>query len=258
MWLRAVSEFSFITLQYGQKASCLCLPPMVNDCLTRHPCRWKFDNRNSLSVPTWHSGGTTAVNRGAPVLAKEDRAMERYLSKPSRVYRGTQYAVAVNWSGEHSTRRPSSRRVGNQWLVITSGKSDSDAAARGTKCSEVLMSSLEGVVPASNPRRLHLMRWTQPLSAAEVSYFLGRMSSSVTPLGRAASQGGMLLSSSFVARFFGGDERGLLSSKGHFWLKTGSLIGVEAAWGTSIVRSMSSSSEMTTPATSSRSGSGRG
>ena len=257
MWLRAVSEFSLITPQYGQKASCLHLPPMVNNCLTRHPCWWKFDNRNSLSVPTWHSGGTTAVNWGTPVLAKEDRATGRYLSKPSRVYKGTQYAIAVNWSGEHSTSRPSSRRIGSQWSVINSGKSDSDAAAWGAKHSEVSMSSLEGMVPASNPRRLHLTCWTQPLSAAKVSYLLGRMSSSVTPLGRAASQGGVLLSSS-VAHFFGGDERGLLSSKGHFWLKTGSLIGIEAAWGTSIVRSMSSSSKMMTPATSSGSGSGRG
>ena len=98
MWLRAVSEFSLITPQYGQKASCLCLPSIVNDCLTRHPCRWKF-NRNSLSVPTRHSGGTTAVNQGTPVLTKEDRATGRYLSKPSRVHRGTQPAVAVNWSG---------------------------------------------------------------------------------------------------------------------------------------------------------------
>ena len=109
-WLRAVSEFSLINLQYGPKASFLHLPPIVNDCLTRHPCRWKFANRNSLSVPTWHSGGTMAVNRGAPVLAKEDRATGRYLSKPSQVYRGTQSAVAVNWSGGHSTRRPSSWR----------------------------------------------------------------------------------------------------------------------------------------------------
>ena len=229
MWLRAVSEFSLITPQYGQKASCLCLPPMINDCLTRHPCWWKFDNRNSLSVPMQHSGGTTAVNRGAPVLAKEDRAMGRYLCKPSRVYRGTQSAVAVNWSREHSMSRPSSWRIGSQWSVITSGESDCDAAAWGTKCSEVLMSLLEGVVPASNPRRLHLMRWTQPLSAAKVSYLLGRMSSSVTPLGRAASQGGMLLSFSSVARFFGGDVCGLRSSSGRFWLRPGSLFGVEAA-----------------------------
>ena len=224
----------------------------------RHPCWWKFNNRNSLSVPTWHSGGTTAVNRGAPVLTKEDRAMGRYLSKPSQVYRGTQSAIAVNWSGEHSTRRPSSQRIGSQWLVITSGKSNFDAATRGTKCSEASMSSLEGVVPASNPRRLHLTHWTQPLSAAKVSYLLGSMSSFFTPRGRATSHGGMLLSSSSVARFFGGDERGLLSSKGHFWLMTSSLMGIEAAWGISMVRSMSSSSEMMTPTTSSGSGSGRG
>ena len=174
MWLRAGSEFSLITPQYGQKTSCLHLPPMVNDCLTRHPCWWKFDNRNSLSVPTWHSRGTTAVNRGTPVLTKEDRAMGRYLSKPSRVYRGTQSAVAVNWSGEHSTRRPSSQRIGSQWSVIKSGKSNSNAAAQGTKSSEVSMSSLDGVVPASNPRRLHLMHLTQLLSAVKVSIPLGK------------------------------------------------------------------------------------
>ena len=249
MWLRAVSEFSLITLQYGQKASCLHLPPRLNDCLTRHPCWWKFDNRNSLSVPTWHSRSTTAVNQGAPVLTKEDRAVGRYLCKP-RMYRGIQSAIAVNWSGEHSTRRPSSQRMGSQWLVITSGKSDSDAAARGTKRSEVSMSFLEGVVPASNPRRLHLMCWTQPLSAAKVSYLLGRMSSSVTPLGRAAYRGGMLLSSSSVACFFGGDVHGLRSS-------SGSLFGIEAAWGISMGRSASSSSDIMTAATSSGSGSRR-
>ena len=101
------------------------------------------------------------------------------------------------------------------------------------------------------------MRWTQPLSAAKVSYLLGRMSSSVTHLGRAASWGGVLLSSSSAACFFGDDERGLLSSKGHFWLKTGSLFGVEAAWGISMGRSASSSSDITTAATSSGSGSRR-
>ena len=223
----------------------------------RHPCQWKFDNRNSLSVPIRHFRGTTAVNWGAPMLAKEDIAMGRYLSKPSRVYRGTQSAIAVNWSGEHSTRKPSSRRIGSQWSVITSGKSNSNAATWGMKHSEVSISFLEGVVPGSNPRRLHLTRWIQPLSAAKVSYLLGRMSSSVTPLGRAASQGGMLLSSSSVARFFGGDERGLLSSKGHFWLKTGSLFGIEAAWGISMGRSASLSSDIMTSATSSRSGSRR-
>ena len=203
------------------KGQLLHLPPRLNDCLMRHPCWWKFDNRNSLSVLTQHSRGTTAVNRGAPVLTKEDRAMGRYLSKPSRVYRETQSTIAVNWSGEHSTRRSSSRRIGSQWSVITSGKSNSDAATWGTKHSEVSISFLEGVVPGSNPRRLHLTCWTQPLSAAKVSYLLGRMSSSVTPLGRTASWGGVLLSSSSVARFFGGDVHGLWSSSGHFWLRTG-------------------------------------
>ena len=169
------------------------------------------------------------------------------------MYKGTQSAVAVNWSGEHSTRRPSSLRIGSQWLVITSGRSDSDAATQGTKWSEVSMSFLEGVVPASNPRRLHLMRWTQSLSEAKVSYLLGRMSS-VTPLSRTASWGGMLLSSSSVTLFFGGDECGLLSSKGRFWFQTGSLFGVEATWGISMGRSTSSSSNMTTAATSSGSG----
>ena len=73
-----------------------------------------------------------AVNQGAPVLAKEDRAMCRYLCKPSQVYSGTQSTVVVNWSGGHSTRRPSSRRIGSQWSVITIGRSGSDAAAQGT------------------------------------------------------------------------------------------------------------------------------
>ena len=195
-----------------------------------------------------------AVNWGTPVLAKEDRATGRYLSKPSRVYRGTQSAIAVNWSGEHSTRRASSQRIGSQWSVITSGRSNSDAAAQGTKCSEVSMSFLVGVVPAFNPRRLYLMCWTESLSEAKVSYLLGRMSSSVTTLARTTYQGGMLLSSSSVALFFEGNEHGLLSSKGCFWLQTGSLFGVEAAWGISMGRSASSSSNITTAATSSRSG----
>ena len=128
----------------------------VNNCLTKHPCSWKFHRKNSLSVPTQYFGGTTAVNHGAPVLTKEDRAVGRYLSRPSQVYRGTQSTIAVNLSGEHSTRRPSSQRIGSQWSVITSGKSDSNAAAWGTKCSEVSMSFLKGVVSASNPRWLHL------------------------------------------------------------------------------------------------------
>ena len=46
--------------------------------------------------------------------------------------------------------------MGNQWSVTTSGGSGSDAAARGMKCSKVLMSFLEGVAPAFNPRRLPL------------------------------------------------------------------------------------------------------
>ena len=119
------------------------------------------------------------------------------------------------------------------------------------------MSFLEGVVPSSNPRRLHLTCWTQPLSAAKVSYLLGRMSSLVTPLDRAVSWGGMLLSSSSVTHFFGGDVCGLWSSSGYFWLRPGSLFGVEAAWGISIGRSASLSFDITTAATSSRTGSRR-
>ena len=137
-----------------------------------------------------------AVKLGVPWLIKEDSATRRYFCKPLRVYKGTQSTVAVNWSGGRSTRRPSSLIIGSQWLVIISGRSDSDTAARVTKWSEVSMSFLEGVVPASNPRRLHLMHWTQSLSEVKVSYLLGRMSSSVTPLGRTASQGGVLFSSS--------------------------------------------------------------
>ena len=194
-----------------------------------------------------------AVKLGMPWLVKEDSATGRYFCKPSQVYKGTQSTVAVNWSGEHSTRRPSTLRIGIQLSVITSGRSDSDNAAQGTKWSKVSMSFLEGVVPASNPRRLHLMCWTQLLSEVKVSYLLGRMSSSVTTLGRTASRGGVLLSSS-DARFFGGDEHGLLSSKGHFWFQAGSPFGVEAAWGISMGRSASSSSDITTAATSSGSG----
>ena len=104
-----------------------------------------------------------AVKLGVPLLIKEDSTARRYFCKPLRVYKGTQSAVAVNWSGAHSTRRPSLLRIGNQWLVITSGRSDLDTAARGTKKPEVSMSLLEGVVPASSPRRLHLMCWTQSL-----------------------------------------------------------------------------------------------
>ena len=223
----------------------------------RHSCQWKFDNRKSLSIPMRHSRGTMAVKLGVPWLVKENSTTRRYFCKPLRVYKGTRSAIAVNWSGGHSTRRPSTLRIGSQWSVITSGRSDSDAAARGTKWSEVSMSFLEGVVPASNPRRLHLTCWTQMLSEVKVSYLLGRMSSSITPLGRTASQGGVLPSSSSVARFFGGDERGLLSSKGHFWFQAGSTFGIETAWGISMGRSVSSSSDMTTAVTSSGSGPGR-
>ena len=153
----------------------------------RHSYQWKFDKRNSLSVPTQNSGGTMAVKLGAPWLVKEDSTTGRYFCKPSRVYKGTQSTGAVNWSGGHSMRRPSLLRIGSQWSVITSGRSDSDATARGTKWPEVSMSLLEGVVPASNPRRLHLTHWAQSLSEVKVSYLWGRMSSSVTPLGRTAS-----------------------------------------------------------------------
>ena len=166
---------------------CLHFPSMLIDCLTRHPCWWKFVSRNSRSVPTWKSGGTAAIKLGSPAFTKVDRAAGRCFSKLSLVYKGTQSVSALNWSGGHSTRRPSSWRMGNQWSVITSGGSDSHAAAQGTNRSEVLMSSLEGVVPASNPRRLHLTQCTQLLSAARVSYLFGRMSSIFTPLGRAAS-----------------------------------------------------------------------
>ena len=229
---------------------------MRRDCLARHSCRWKLDNRNSLSVPIWHSGDTTAVNWGAPVLVKVDRAMGRYFLKLSGVYKGTQSAIAVNCSREHSTRRPSFQRIGSQWSVIISGKSNSDAAAWGRKHSEVSMSIREGVVPASNPRRLHLTRWTQSLSPAKTSYLLGRMSPSITPLGRDCSRGDGLLSFHPVACFFRGDEHGLHSSSGRFWLSPGSLFGVETAVGISIGRSVSSSSDITMAATSSGMGSG--
>ena len=76
-----------------------CFPPMLIDCLTRHSSRWKFVKRNSLSVPTWNSGGTTAVKQGGPVFTKADRTAGRCFSRPSGVYKGTQSATAVNWSG---------------------------------------------------------------------------------------------------------------------------------------------------------------
>ena len=127
----------------------------------RHWWQWKLNNRNSLSVPTWNSGGATAIRLGMPGLGKADSAAGRYFCRPSQVYKGIQSTGVVNWSGGHSTRRPSLLRIGSQCSVITSGRSDSDTAVRGTKWLELSMSLLEGEVPASNPRRLPLMLWTQ-------------------------------------------------------------------------------------------------
>ena len=218
----------------------------------RHWCWWKFNRRNSLSVPTLNLGGVTAVRLGVPSFRKEDRATGRYFCSPSRVYKETQSIWAVNWSGGHSTRRPSLLRIGSQWSVITSGSSDSDDAAREMKRLKLSMSFLEGMVSASNPRRLHLMSWTHWWSNIKISYLLGRMSSSDTPRGRFASRGGGLSSFSSVAHFLGGDERGLLSSKGHFCFQLGSAFGVETRSGTSMEKSISSSSDMMMVAASSR------
>ena len=77
------------------------------------------------------------------------------------MYKGIQSTGAVNWSGGHSMRRPSLLRIGSQCSVITSGRSDSDAVAWGTKRLKLSMSLLEGVVPSSSPKRLHLTHWTQ-------------------------------------------------------------------------------------------------
>ena len=145
MWLRVVSEFSLITLQYRQKASCLHLPPMLIDCITRHPCRWKFVSRNSRSMPMCIIRGTTAVKLGGSVVTKVDKATGRCFCRISGVYKGTQSAAVVNWLGGHYARRPSSWRMGSQCFVITSGGSNSDAADQSIRSSEVLMSSSEGV-----------------------------------------------------------------------------------------------------------------
>ena len=102
-----------------------------------------------------------AIRLGMPWLGKADSAAGRYSWRLSWVYRGIQSTRAVNWSSGHSTRRPSLLRIGSQCLVITSGRSVSDAAVRGTKWLELSMSLPEGKVPASNPRRLPLMLWTQ-------------------------------------------------------------------------------------------------
>ena len=82
-WLRAMSEFSLMTLQYGQKASCLHLPSRLKDCLTRHPCQWKLHSKNSLSVPTRNSGGVMAIRLSTPWLGKADSAAGRYFWRPS-------------------------------------------------------------------------------------------------------------------------------------------------------------------------------
>ena len=89
----------------GQKAICLHLPSMFNDCLTRHPCWWNFVNRNSLSILTWKSGGTTAIRLGAAAPMKADKAASRCFTRLSLVYSGTQLGPGVNWSGGHSVRR---------------------------------------------------------------------------------------------------------------------------------------------------------
>ena len=111
------------------------------------------------------------------------------------------------------------------------------------KHSKVLMSSLEGVTPVSNPRRLHLTCCTQLLSKVKVSYLSGRMSSSFAPVGRAASRWGVLFSP-LVAHFLGGDRCGLQSSRCHFQLWAGPLLGVEELWGSLMVISLLSPSEM--------------
>ena len=102
-----------------------------------------------------------APRLSAPRLGKADSAAERYFCKPSWVYRGIQSAGVANWPKGHSMRRPSLLRIGSQCSVITSGRSNSDAAVRGTKRLELSMSLLEGEVPATNPRRLPLTLWTQ-------------------------------------------------------------------------------------------------
>ena len=95
-----------------------------------------------------------------PGLEKLTVQQGRYFWRPSQVYRGTQSAVAVNWSGGHSTRRPSLLRMGSQCSVITLRSSVSDAAVQGMKRLEFSMSLLEGEAPAFNPRRLPLTLWT--------------------------------------------------------------------------------------------------
>ena len=97
-----------------------------------------------------------AIRLGMPWLGKADSVAGRYFWRPSRVYRGIQSTRAVNWSGGHSTRRPSLLRMGSQCSVITS-----NTAVQGTKQLKFSISLLEGEAPASNPRRLPLTLWTQ-------------------------------------------------------------------------------------------------
>ena len=129
---------------------------MVSDCLDKHPCRWKLVSRNSLSVPPGCSEGTTANRLGASEPEKVDKAAGRCFVRLFRVYNGTQPGFEVNWSGGHSARMPSSQRIGSQCAAMISGGSVSWAVAQGVNRLEELMSSLDGVVPVSNPRRLHL------------------------------------------------------------------------------------------------------
>ena len=124
-------------------------------------------------------------------------------------------------------RSPCSQRMGNQWSATTLSGSGSNTAAQGTKHSEVLMSFLESMAPAYNPRRLPLTCWAQSWSIVKVLYLFGRRSPSFTPVGRAASHRGMLFSSSLVGRFLEGNGCGFQSSRCHFWLWTHSLLGVE-------------------------------
>ena len=69
-----------------------------------------------------------ATRLGMPKLGKAESAAGRYFCRLSQVYRGIQSAGVVNWSGGHSTRRPSLLRIGSQCSVITLGRSVSDVA----------------------------------------------------------------------------------------------------------------------------------
>ena len=129
---------------------------MFNDCLAKLPCWWKLVNRNSLSVPPGNLGGTTAIRLGASEPKKVDNTAGRCFMSLSLVYNGTQLGLKVNLSGGHSVSRPSSWRIGSQWSVMICGGPASQAVAYGVNRLEELMSSLDGVVPVSNPRRLHL------------------------------------------------------------------------------------------------------